>query len=241
MENIKIDISEVLREKLELARSCFKQKDFENCVNHYENIVALGAPFSCEAELELGLMYLSGEHIPQNIEKAEELLKIAATKDNSHAQYKLAVIYLNHMENKIDEAAKWFKEASDNGYGLASYNLGCLYRDKRFKFDLKKSYAYHKIAVKQGNKDSLFEIALIYLNEEEFLNREQAYFLMFLLAENQMVKAQFQLGWMYQEGLGVNKDIDKAIICYKKAAKNGCNKSIFALGFANYLKNKAKN
>ena len=51
-----------------------------------------------------------------------------------------------------------------------------------------------------------------------------------VMAENGDIDAQYKLGNMYEEGDGVNSDVEKAFKWYKKAADNGQSDACFRLG-----------
>jgi len=84
-----------------------------------------------EAQVDLGVMYFSGEGIPQNYDEALKWYRRAADKGNAAAQNNLASMYLKGLgipRNPI-EGAKWMQLAAKQGLPRAQLNLGALYAD----------------------------------------------------------------------------------------------------------------
>lgn len=61
------------------------------------------------------------------------------------------------------------------------------------------------------------------------------------LAEYGETQAQFQVGMRYYNGMGVNKDLDKAIEWFKKSAKAGHQEAAYYLGLIYLQKRSEKN
>lgn len=53
----------------------------------------------------------------------------------------------------------------------------------------------------------------------------------YLLAKKKDIEAQYNLGFMYQQGLGVHTNIDKAKEWYQKAGEQGSVKAFYSLGW----------
>ena len=72
----------------------------------------------------LGKIYLQGEIMPQNPDKAEKYLLLAA--DNEYTQYALAKLYLQEEKYDIQKALDYFERSADKNH-WASYQLGRIY------------------------------------------------------------------------------------------------------------------
>ena len=77
------------------------------------------------AQYELALMYLRGEGVEQNMDKAIELLTKAAEQGFSPAQYKLVLMYLKGegMEQNMDKAIELLTKAAEQGHAPAQQAL----------------------------------------------------------------------------------------------------------------------
>jgi len=82
-----------------------------------------------EAQVALGLMYFSGEGVPQNYKEALKWYRQAAEKGNAGAQNNLALMHLNGhgvVKNPV-ESARWMRMAAAKGLPRAQLNLGQMY------------------------------------------------------------------------------------------------------------------
>ncbi|MBQ6945772.1 MAG: SEL1-like repeat protein [Ruminococcus sp.] len=77
------------------------------------------------AAYKLGRMYLKGDKVPQDKEKAEHYLKMASDAGNEYTQYLLANLYLTEKKN-IPNAISLLESAAEKN-SWASYLLGKLY------------------------------------------------------------------------------------------------------------------
>lgn len=80
------------------------------------------------AQAELGARYGRGEGVPQNIDKAMELIRAAAEKNNLDALYYLGLSYATGTgvpKNEV-QAVLFFENAADRGHPAAQYMLGSM-------------------------------------------------------------------------------------------------------------------
>lgn len=77
------------------------------------------------AAYKLGRMYLKGDKVPQDKDKAEHYLKMVSDAGNEFAQYLLAKLYLIEKKNIPDAVSLLESAAEKNPW--ASYHLGRLY------------------------------------------------------------------------------------------------------------------
>lgn len=77
------------------------------------------------AAYKLGRMYLKGDEVTQDKDKAEHYLKMASDAGNEYAQYLLAKLYLTEKKNIPDAISLLESAAEKNSW--ASYQLGRLY------------------------------------------------------------------------------------------------------------------
>jgi len=60
-------------------------------------------------------------------------------------------------------------------------------------------------------------------------------------AEQSYAKAQFPLGWMYENGKGVDENISTAVHCYRKAAEQGYECAYRYLGILTNIRRSKQN
>jgi len=180
-----------------------------------------------------------------------------AKNEDAESQYKLSQIYKNGKKNILKNSEKYFyylKKSAENNFYLAIINMAYYYKkennipkyvkwlNKGVAMDLRSSihnlgayYSNNKefnkaipLLIRSGDKgedESYGILGNIFFNRKDYKKA----FYYFSLASN-IVNAQFSLGYMYQNGLGIDKNISKAIDRYTRAAKQGNKDSQAILG-----------
>ncbi|MGH8850393.1 MAG: tetratricopeptide repeat protein [Casimicrobiaceae bacterium] len=79
-----------------------------------------------EAQLELGVMYATGDGAKRDDKMAVALFQKAATQGEVTAQYDLELIYAkcNGVQKDYAQAVAWFRKAADQGMSAISSNWG---------------------------------------------------------------------------------------------------------------------
>lgn len=80
-----------------------------------------GDSFAC---FKLGQIYLKGEIVTQDLERAEKYLLLA--EDNEFTQYAFGKLYLQEEKYDIQKAVDYFEKSADKNM-WSSYQLGRLY------------------------------------------------------------------------------------------------------------------
>ncbi len=122
-----------------------------------------GDTFSC---YKLGNLYLKGEIINQDLDKAEKYLLSA--EDNEFTQYALGKLYLQKEKYDIEKAVSYFEESADKNM-WSSYQLGRLYffGAEDLEKDKEKAMRFLNLSAEQGN-----EYAQNILNNQEKFENE---------------------------------------------------------------------
>ena len=143
---------------------------------------------------ELGVYFAKGEYVEKNNDEAIRLLEIAAQKDYSYACYLLGVIY--GAKKDKEKEVKWYKKACSLRNVFAFYNLA-------------------DIAYNEGSTDVAFTL---YRTAEQLINRGSC----IDLTKDNGARFQNIIGEYYYLGIPpVKKDIQMALMWYRKAARNG--------------------
>lgn len=117
------------------------------------------------------------------------------------------------------EAYQLFLKAADNGEEDAYYYLGTMnYYGQGTPKDIEKSLYWLNKAVEVGSSDAIGIIGRIYFEDESMQDYAQALALFEKGTEQGNLTAEFYLGWMYTQGLGVEQDYEQALVWFKKAA-----------------------
>ena len=82
-----------------------------------------------EAQYNLGLIYRTGEGVPQDDAEAVHWYRLAADQGDSCAQFIIGQSYSRGQGVPQDsaEAVRWYRLAADQGNAEAQYNLGVMY------------------------------------------------------------------------------------------------------------------
>ena len=118
------------------------------------------------AQFNLGVVYVSGEGVPEDDATAVKWFTKAAEQGHATAQYNLAVMYDKGRGVPEDDATavKWYTKAAEQGLVQAQYNLGNTYDNgEGVPEDDVMAYLWLNLAAAQGyenakkNKDLLKE------------------------------------------------------------------------------------
>ncbi len=173
----------------------------ENLIDEAIDLYDMG---SREGDLKciqrLGIMYYNGELVKRDTEKAIKYIEIAAENKAPHAMYMLAIAYLR--VNKFGEdTTRIVKKLLEEAYELKSQFAA-------------EYLAFLMLADKKDGKD---------INEKKLLE-----YLEFGFA-NGVVGSSFQYGYIYENGIVVEKNLEKAYSYYKMAADRDYIKAIVKL------------
>ncbi len=118
-----------------------------------------------EAMLSLGVVFVKGQGVPQNADKAVEWFAKAAGAGNVNGQYNLGLAYVKGMGAPKDyaKASHYFRLAAEQNDAGAQYNLGVMYANgEGVQKDPLQSYAWFDAAAKneyQGAAAARDEVA----------------------------------------------------------------------------------
>ena len=194
------------------------------------------------AQNALGHFYTLGLHgFPKDPKLAFQWTLKSAEQGNSSAMVNLGYFYevgdgstdpkrvfdrpYGIVPRDYDKAAEWYEKAAVQGHVRAHFYLATIYR---LKSDDKKYMEYLARAANLGDPEAQFEIANTF---QSIGDRKSAVTWLMKAAEQGFTRAQVNLGYCYEMGDGVAKDLDKAAEWYNKAAN-------LRNGEAKYLLNK---
>lgn len=172
----------------------------------------------------IALDYLEGGKAVQNIDLAFFYLEKGMTLFHKDCAYKFAVIYYNgQYKVKIDKgkAFLYFEKAFEFGCKASGYFLGQKYH-KGFNThkNILQAIYYYKAAIDYVNGNAALELGRIYYFGQGIVpidyQMAKKYFEKSIQVGGTI--AGYYLGEIYLKGLGVQKDIEKAVEYYKKAA-----------------------
>jgi len=94
-----------------------------------ENLKETAYAGDVNAQVQLGIIYLTGDGVARNDSEAVKWLRKAAEQDNALGERYLAEMYFKGRGVPADngEAAKWLRMAAEQGDAQSQYNLAVLY------------------------------------------------------------------------------------------------------------------
>jgi uncharacterized protein len=117
----------------------------------------LAAQGDVVAQYNLGLMYLTGQGVPQDDRQAATWFRAAAEKGDAPAQYYLGLSYQSGRGMKRDavEAAMWYRKAAEQGYVYAQSVLGFMYGNgEGVPTDFVEAFLWLSLAAAAGDGDA---------------------------------------------------------------------------------------
>ena len=116
---------------------------------------------AAQAEMDeanrLGMMYGSGDGVPQDWEQARTWFRKAADRGHANAQFNLAVIYSNgRRAQDYAHALLWYRKAAHQGHAKAQFNLGLMYANGQgVQQDQAQALAWYTEAAELGRLRAL--------------------------------------------------------------------------------------
>lgn len=173
-----------------------------------------------EAQWRLGLAYARGHGVVKSTAEAARLLQLSVAQANSDAQFHWAQCLEqqpNHAELQA-QVLSLYEAAAHQGHMLAQLHLAYSLRA-----DEVIHAPEHEASVLPAPRKSSRR------NSAPHLVRSLSFFRM--AAEQGNAEAQFELGQMHAQGLGITQRFEAAADWYLLAAKQGHAKAQFHLGF----------
>lgn len=121
----------------------------------------------------------------------------------------------------IPEAMKWFGRAAAQGFTKAEYNLGMMYAQGALDVppDLPKAILLLKTAADQGFTPAQSKVGeLYYETGKSQSDYARAFHYLGQAVHARSAQAADDIGWLYEEGLGVPKDKSMAYAWFRIAA-----------------------
>ncbi|MBP5533488.1 MAG: SEL1-like repeat protein, partial [Lachnospiraceae bacterium] len=182
-----------------------------------------------KALVSLALLYMEGNGVEENQDKALELMTEANILNDLSSYYYMGV--LREKRGECSEAVKYYRNAhkfSDvsEEHALAAYRLGLIYEEGQgIIHDDSKSFVYYLEAAQKGIVDAQYRVAVFYENgrgTDTDRRKARTWYIKAAMGGNP--KAQLYLGEMYEDGFleeNIKPNIDAAFSWYVRAAIAG--------------------
>lgn len=151
-------------------------------------------------------------------------LRRSAHAGEAAAQFALAARYASGdgVEQDWAEAFKWFKLAAEQGMPTAQHNLAVMYeRSRGTDQDLEQAAAWYEKAAEQGYPPSQFNLAVAYARGWGVQPDAAKAVTWFERAAERIPQANLALAEIFENGVGVGRDLMRARGYYQLAATAG--------------------
>ena len=179
----------------------------------------------------LGVLYANGWGVPQSDSEAVIWFQKAADAGDSGGENNLGSMYLagRGVEQSDALGAKWLSSAAQLGVPEAQYALGTLYANGRgVPRDDAQALKWMKVSAAQGYTPA--QLALGKMYEAGAAGARNYAEATRIFRSVDTPAAWYQLGLMYQQGLGVAASEAEAAVWWLKAAQSGSTEAQAAIG-----------
>lgn len=224
------DIAETYTNLYLIYQTAEEYRDTVAAFEYLRRAAELGNPLALN---DMGTCYQEGYMVDKNIGKAIDYYKAAIEKRDVLVAYtNLYSIYKTDEEHKDSVAAfKYLCKAAELGDAMALHNMGTYYQNGYMvEKNIDKAIDYYNAALdREFIAESYWNLYIIYQFDEEHRNIKAAFGCLKSAANNlSYPDALNNLGYYYEVGYMVDKNILQALGYYNSAAEGGCD-----LGYAN--------
>ena len=126
---------------------------------------------------------------------------------------------------------RWYKRAADLGNKQAQKKVGRFYRDgKGCRKNLALAEKWLKKSADQGSGSAMFSLAHLYKEQWDRQDYKKSMFYFKKALKKGVKNSYAEIGWLYQDGQGVNKSSKRAFRWFKNGVDNGDRRSQYGIG-----------
>jgi len=220
-------------------------------VMKYNTTSAYARNGDATAQYNLGICFNSGLGVPKDPVQAVGWWRKSAAQGFAPAMYNLGYSYMNALGVKADlvEGAAWYRKSAELGHVPAMCNLGICYEDGAgVPVDTSEAIRWLGKAAAKGDAAAILRLDLMrsrlsagkgnsdgtkskgrQVASPETMQRDLAEFL--TRAKGGDSYAQWRLGFIYEQGLGVPVDYVESARWWRMAADQGHPGAEFSIGY----------
>ncbi|KAF3764400.1 HCP-like protein [Cryphonectria parasitica EP155] len=177
--------------------------------------------YAAKAAGYLGRMYMRGEGVQQDFDRAKFWFERGLERSDAQSQYCLGLMMLHGygIPKSIARATDLFRSAAEQEYSLAQVQLGVLFLDRGMPEDVRIANDYFELAARYGSIEGQYYLAeMIYHGIGRDKACAQALVLYKTVAERAepLVSSWTEANMAYEDG-----DYELALLAYLHAAEEG--------------------
>lgn len=161
----------------------------------------------------------------QDPELSEKIIKVLTKIDSCSPNPHITVaftLYQTLITKELDcRTGISTLESIDNQMD-ATIALRIIYEDKNLQcYNIQKAIKYAKMTIKQETGREMNHLIDLLMSSDTFMDQRQAFRLCTRSSELGDAWSTWRLAKMYLHGIGIHKDLKKALVCYEAAANKG--------------------
>ena len=203
--------------------------DYEQAFDEYQRVAK--EKKNPLAEFTIAMFYDSGWGRPvDHVKACQWYEKAALAEELPGAADALGRCLAEGIHGDVDfkQAAVWYQKAADLGHHYSLCRLGALYiSGQGVEKNASKGLELCEQSALRGSVPAMLWLGNLYLNEDEVQNYDLALHWFSTAVSYNSIKAQFQLGVILRDGLGVEKNSLVAREWFEKAASKGYEPAYF--------------
>jgi TPR repeat protein len=173
-------------------------------------------------------MYFEGKGVDQDNKEAVRLYRLAADQGDALAQTDLGYRYETGkgVDQDYKEAFRLYKLAAEQGVPIAQYKTGHMYERVLFEKDYAEAAKWYELAAKQNEPQAQYRLGIFckegragvatdYTKAKELLESAAKTY----EVDAHALDSLYELGEMYEKGMGMDKNMVLAYKYYAVAAK----------------------
>ncbi len=191
---------QALADPLDNARAAMETKQFEKARQLLQASITDG---NRDAMFLTATLY-HGRALEGGLAEALKYYEMAGNAGHANAQYQAGDIYLSGPPEIRDyfKAGEWFREAAENGIGIAGLRLGMLYKSGRMGFiDVEEAAKWYEVAAELDVPNAQYFLGQMYLDGEQFdRNPQKALYWLKRASVNGFTDADMDIAQLFLAG-----------------------------------------
>ena len=242
VKNTNPELFNKLQDQAMLGIKYYHQKNYTKAIECFNT--SINNNNNSNSSCFLALMYMNGDGVKQDYNKAKELFELSSQQNNHYAFLGLGNLYRYGLgvEKDIDKASFYYRQSAKQNNLSAIFNIGLIYYEK---YDFINAKECFERASKQNYSFASMLLGTLYKNgygvKKDYSKVKKYYEI--AIEQNNLNKSFINsdiynnLGELYES---LEKDFSKAKECYEQASDLGNSNALIKLGNLYYFGNGVK-
>jgi SEL1 protein len=179
----------------------------------------------------IGRMYMRGEGVEQNFDRAKSWFERGISHGDPQSQYCMGLLLMNGYggSQNVAKAIELFKAAAEQDHSPAQVEMGSLYLDQGQPDDLRIAHDYFELAARYGHIEATYYLAeMIHhgIGRDKACGQALAYYKSVAERADPLVSSWLEANQAYDDG-----DFELALLSYLGAAEQGYEKAQNNVGY----------